>query len=64
MAEVIPRRKGHLVEKAVPCGERSKLYELNIWAMTFGRAQERTVSVPDELAARQASKKGKPGSAS
>ena len=41
-----------------------KLYELNVWAMIFGRAKERTVSVPDdELAARQARKKGKPGSA-
>ena len=67
----IPRRfqvwqrqfQGGKVDKAVPCGEESKLYDLNVWAMTFSRAKERTVSVPDELAARQARKKGKQGSA-
>ena len=55
--------QGGKVDKAVPCGEGSKLYEPYIWAMTFGRGKERTVSVSDELAARQARKKGKPGSA-
>jgi hypothetical protein len=40
-------------DKAVPCGDASKLYELNVWAMTCGRAKERTVSVQDELAAKR-----------
>lgn len=56
--------QGGKVDKAVPCGEASKLYELNVWAMTFGRAKERTVSVNHELAARQERKKGKSGVAS
>ena len=57
----IPRRFSHhearhfaggKADKAVPCGDASKLYELNVWAMTCGRAKERTVSVQDELAAK------------
>jgi hypothetical protein len=32
-------------------GEGSKLFELNLWAMTFGRAKEQTVYVQDTLVA-------------
>lgn len=58
----IPRRfhslekrhfEGGHTDKAVPCGEGSKLYELNIWAMTISRAKERTQSVAEELAAKE-----------
>lgn len=57
----IPRRFSHhearhfaggKSDRAVPCGDASKLYELNVWAMTCGRAKERTVSIQDELAAK------------
>ena len=44
---------GGRADKAVPCGDASKPYELNVWAMTCGRAKERTVSVQDELAAKR-----------
>ena len=43
---------GGKTDKAVSCGDASQLYELNVWAMTCGRAKERTVSVQDELAAK------------
>ena len=58
----IPRRFSHYearhfaggkADKAVPGGEASKLYELNVWAMTCGRAKERIVSVQDELATKK-----------
>ena len=37
---------------AVPTGRGSKLYELNMYAMTLGQAKQRTVSLEDELAKR------------
>ena len=49
---------GGKADKIVPSGEGSKLFELNLWAMTFGRAKERTMSVADELAARRARHNG------
>jgi hypothetical protein len=62
----IPRRfhslekrhfEGGHTDKAVPSGEGSKLYELNIWAMTISRAKERTQSVAEELAAKDSKTK-------
>ena len=35
-----------------PTGKGSKLYELNLYAMTLGRAKQRTVSLEDKLAKR------------
>ena len=61
----IPRRfavlqkrhfEGGQADKAIPTGKGSKLYELNLYAMTLGRAKERTVSLEDELAQRKARK--------
>lgn len=48
---------GGKADKAKPCGEGSKLYELNVWAMRLGRPRERTVSVAEELAAKAAKTK-------
>ena len=45
---------GGKADKAVPVGEGSKLYELNVWAMTLGLGKERTVTVQAELEARSA----------
>jgi hypothetical protein len=39
-----------------PTGRGSKLYELNLYAMTLGRAKQRTESLQDELARRAARK--------
>ena len=47
---------GGSVDTAVPSGKGSKLYQLNMFAMTFGRAKDRIISVQDEIAARKASK--------
>ena len=44
---------GGKTDKAVSCGDASQLYELNVWAMTCGRAKERIVSVQDELATKK-----------
>ena len=61
----IPRRfaalqkrhfEGGQADNAIPTGKGSKLYELNLYAMTLGRAKERTVSLEDELAQRKARK--------
>lgn len=58
----IPRRfatfqkrhfEGGQADNAIPTGRGSKLYELNLYAMTLGRAKERTVSFEDELAQRK-----------
>ena len=43
-------------DTATPSGKGSKLYELNLYAMTLGRPKERTVSVSDELAKKRATK--------
>ena len=43
---------GGQTDTAVPTGRGSKLYELNLYAMTLGRAKQRTVSLEDELAKR------------
>ena len=43
---------GGQTDTAVPTGRGSKLYELNLYAMTLGRAKQRTVSLEDELATR------------
>ncbi len=43
----------HTIPSKLSCGNVSKLYELNVWAMTCGRAKERTVSVQNELAAKR-----------
>ena len=48
---------GGKADKAKLCEDGSKLYELNIWAMTLGRPRERTVSVAEELAAKEAKTK-------
>ena len=45
---------GGKADKAKLCEDGSKLYELNIWAMTLGRPRERTLSVAEELAAKEA----------
>ena len=61
----IPRRfavlqkrhfEGGQADNAILSGKGSKLYELNLYAMTLGRAKERTVSLEDELAQRKARK--------
>ena len=48
--------EGGQTDSATPTGRGSKLYELNLYAMTLGRAKERTVSLEDELAQRKAKK--------
>ena len=48
---------GQRAVPCVPCEEGSKLYKLNIWAMTLGRSKERAVSVAEELAARDGNKR-------
>jgi hypothetical protein len=47
---------GGAVDTAIPSGNGSKLYELNLYAMKFGRPKERIMSVSDELAKRKARK--------
>ena len=47
---------GGQADTATPSGRGSKLYELNLYAMTLGRAKERTVSLDDELAKREETK--------
>ncbi len=47
---------GGKADKAVPSGDGSELYELNVWAMTLARGKERSMTVQAELAARQARK--------
>jgi hypothetical protein len=44
---------GGRADKAVPCGDASKLYELNVWAMTCGRAKERTCQFKTSLLQRE-----------
>ena len=48
--------EGGQADNAIPTGRGSKLYELNLYAMTLGRAKERTVTLEDELAQRKARK--------
>ena len=48
--------EGGQADNAIPTGRGSKLYELNLYAMTLGRAKERTVSLEVELAQRKARK--------
>ena len=43
---------GGQTDTAVPTGRGGKLFELNLYAMTLGRAKQRTVSLEDELAKR------------
>jgi len=43
---------GGQADTAVPTGRGSRLYELNMYAMTLGRAKQRNVSLEDELAKR------------
>ena len=43
---------GGQTDLAMPAGKGSKLYELNLYAMTLGRAKERTVTLEEELANR------------
>ncbi len=43
---------GGQADTATPSGRGSKLYELNLYAMTLGRAKDRTVTLDDELAKR------------
>ena len=51
-AQAAQRRfNGGKADKAKPCGDGSKLYELNLWAMTIGRPRKRTVA--EELAPQQ-----------
>ena len=45
-----------LSDTANPTGRESKLYELNLYAMTLGRAKQRTVSLQDELVKRDGRK--------
>jgi hypothetical protein len=47
---------GGSVDTVMPSGKGSKLYELNMFAMTCGRAKERIIPVKDEIAARSAIK--------
>ena len=49
---------GGKADKAKPCGEGSKLYELNIWAMRLGGPRERTVAVAESLLPRQRKQRG------
>ena len=48
--------EGGQTDTATPTGRGSKLYALNMYAMTFGRAKQRTESLEDELAKRKARK--------
>jgi len=50
--DAVGRRLVGQTDTAVPTGRGSKLYELNLYAMTLGRAKQRTVSLEDELAKR------------
>jgi hypothetical protein len=47
---------GGQADTATPTGKGSKLYALNMYAMTFGRPKPRTESLEDELAKRAARK--------
>ena len=47
---------GGQTDTAAHIGKGSKLYELNLYAMTLGRPKERAVSVADELANKRARK--------
>jgi len=47
---------GGQTDTAAHIGKGSKLYELNLYAMTLGRPKERAVSVADELANKHARK--------
>ena len=47
---------GGKADTARPTGKGSKLYELNLYAMTLGRAKPRTEPMEDELAKRDARK--------
>jgi hypothetical protein len=47
---------GGQTDTATPTGRGSKLYALNMYAMTFGRAKPRTESLEIELAKRAAKK--------
>ena len=47
---------GGQADTAAHIGKGSKLYELNLYAMSLGRPKERTVSVADELANKRARK--------
>ena len=48
--------EGGQTDTATPTGRGSKLYALNMYAMTFGRAKQRTESLEDELAKNKARK--------
>jgi hypothetical protein len=41
--------RGGQADTATPTGKGSKLYALNMYAMTFGRAKERTQSLDEQL---------------
>jgi hypothetical protein len=43
---------GGQADTAVPSGRGSKLFELNLYAMTFGQAKPQTESISEELAKR------------
>ena len=47
---------GGQTDTAAHIGKGSKLYELNLYAMTLGRPKERAVSVADEFANKRARK--------
>ena len=47
---------GGQTDTAAHIGKGSKLYELNLYAMSLGRPKERAVSVADELANKRARK--------
>ena len=47
---------GGETDTAAHIGKGSKLYELNLYAVTLGQPKERTVSVSDELADKRARK--------
>ena len=47
---------GGQADTATPSGKGSKLYVLNMYAMTFGQAKARTESVSEELAKRKVRK--------
>ena len=48
--------EGGQTDTATPTGRGSKVYELNLYAMTLGRAKERSISYEDELAQRKTRK--------
>jgi len=48
--------EGGQTDTAAHIGKGSKLYELNLYAMTLGRPKERAVSVADEVANKHARK--------